>query len=86
MGNKYTVGIGVQKDCIASVAYLKDPAYRSITNPNTLPYQIKNYHLAREIFSMKVNQRSSIVLRKRNSDKIKLLKQRSAQGSAKDTR
>lgn len=55
MGNKYTHGIGVKKDCIASLAYKKDPAYSLATHSLAIPVINGNYHLSKDIYNMNVN-------------------------------
>lgn len=72
MGNKYTYGIGVKKDCITSLAYKKDPAHSLATSRIAIPAINGNYHLSKDIYSMNVNQGNSVALRKKNEDKIRL--------------
>ena len=55
MGNKYTYGIGVKKDCIASLSYKKDPAYNISTSSLIKPQLNRNYHLAKDIYNMDIN-------------------------------
>jgi TPR repeat protein len=81
MGNRYTYGIGVEKDCIASVAYKKDPAYNIVTQSLIKPILSRNYHLANDIFNMDVNQSSSSNLRKKNKDLVSLLQLEASNGS-----
>lgn len=86
MGNRYTHGIGVKKDCIASIAYKKDPAYRLATKSLIKPELNRNYHLAKDIFNMNINQSSSSNLRKRNEDKIRMAEEKALKGSQKALR